>query len=400
MQEFFYRAKDNNKIITNYIRAKNLADAARRLENRGLVILEIKEEESKSENYAETIRNSSSSVARNVVFSLKEKKEFFNSFYFLYSSGSSIIDIFRSMGNSSHNGKIKVLCYQILKKVETGKSLKEAMSSYTSALGLAYTMLVVAGEASGKLDNVLSNVIKNINKEEELRDNIIKALTYPALMFAMALAVYLFFNLGILRVFSRMTEGITLEQTITIMLTAVLQIIVIFAFIIGFIIYVYKNKTLYMRVLNFLSRRKFVMKLLKNFYFANFFSVLSLSFAAGIPAAEAVELGNSVINIPLINQKIKKAQEMILNGCNVTTAFGITNVFSGYAMSQIASGENAGELEQMFKNIALDYERNLDLAVGVILKMIGPIFLIIVGIMVGFILIQGYSGFYGGLLGM
>ena len=61
--------------------------------------------------------------SNNLILSVKEKKEFFNSFYFLYKSGLSLVEIFKSISETSGNLKIKNLAFLILKKLEKGSSL-------------------------------------------------------------------------------------------------------------------------------------------------------------------------------------------------------------------------------------------------------------------------------------
>ena len=142
MARFFYRVKNKqNKISQGYIEALSVPDAAEKLIKKGYIILEIKQEYESSFNKNKVILSDSI-----LPFSLQEKKEFFNSFYFLYKSALPVLDIFRSIANSSTKKQVKLFSSYIVKKIEKGKSLKEAMANYSNVLGKAYTALIVAGE--------------------------------------------------------------------------------------------------------------------------------------------------------------------------------------------------------------------------------------------------------------
>ena len=125
-----------------------------------------------------------------------------------------------------------------------------------------------------------------------------------------------------------------------------------------------------------------------------------MAYDSGISAGESVNLANSVINIKEINAKIKKSADMILNGCKAGTALNVAGVFSSYAISQVSSGEEAGELDKTLRIIAKDYENKLDTSLKVIMKLVEPILLIFVGILVLNIVVTAYKEYYSGLMSM
>jgi len=158
MTNFFFKVKNKeNKVKQGTLIASSLADAAGKLEQSGYIVLEIKEQNNNnvSTNY------SNIEASGDIILSIREKKDFFNSFSTMYKSGLPIVRVFDSIYNSSKNTKIKSLCSKILQGIQKGLSLKEAMKSCTNAIGSAYTMLVIAGEESGQLIEVLSNINKN-----------------------------------------------------------------------------------------------------------------------------------------------------------------------------------------------------------------------------------------------
>ena len=68
-------------------------------------------------------------------------------------------------------------------------------------------------------------------------------------------------------------------------------------------------------------------------------------------------------------------------------------LFSDFAMSQIATGEKAGELEKTLAAVAYDYETKLRVSLDVMLKLLEPIMMIIVGIIALIVLAFGYKHF-------
>ena len=267
-----------------------------------------------------------------------------------------------------------------------------------NSLGVAYTSLIVAGEHSGQLENVLLNIIKNINREEEIKSNLFSSLTYPVAVLALALFVFLLFKFCLLKIYAMMGEGITYCTIKTLVITAMIKIFIIYAIIGGVVLFICKNKKILRKLLEFISKLPFISPLVKNYSFANFFSVMGLSYMAGITASKSVELANSVISIESIKKNIAKAAKMISKGCEVTTAFGVAKVFSSFAMSQISAGEKAGELDKMCLIVSNNYEKQLETSLKVLMKMLPLFALGFVGVIVGYVVCTAYSTYYSGLL--
>ncbi len=397
MARFYYKAKNKDgEIVSNHILAMDLSSAAEKLEREGLILLEINEDKSIS---SFSSKMTSRELSKKVVFTTKEKLEFFNSFLHMYNSGLSILQIFYAVFNSATNSKIKNLCSVIIKKVEKGYTLEEAFIGYESVLGFAYTKLIVAGEASGKLDKVLKKIVDGIKKEEKLKSNVISSMIYPISILALAIAVFLFFKFFVLKVFSMIGSSICSKTIIMLLISAIVKILVIFGIIVSVFCFIYFNKSIFKKFINFLSRFPGVSNLLKLYSFANFFSVLSLAYEAGVPISNSVEMAASVINAKKIKEQLYLAAKRIYNGCSVSTAFSVAQVFSSFAMSQISTGEQAGELEKMFAVVAIDYEKKLEMALNLIVQILKPLSIVIVGLFVLYVAITGYESYFNSLMG-
>lgn len=396
MSEFFYSAKDNQGYIKRgSIKADNMQNAAYLLEKDGLCILELKENITKK-----NLSGGGQTFYGAEPFNLKEKIEFFNSFFFLYKSGLSIFEIFQSMYRSTKNKNIKLFCNTITRKLEKGYSLKEITEKYPNILGIAYSTLITAGEESGKLDEILSNVLKNLKREEEIKSNLIRALTYPCMICSFAIAVFFFFKFFIIKIFESFGSGISSSAVVTLLITALIKIAGIFAIIAGIIIFISKNRKLQNDFLNFISKSPLISNPIKSFSFANYFSIFGLAYQSGIPVVQAVTLANSAIKTNDFKKVLNKTARMIEQGCEISTAFGVANIFSSYAVSQLSAGEKSGDLDKMALIISADYEKKLDMQIQVASKLIEPFTLIFVGVLVCNIAVTAYKSYYSALMNM
>ena len=225
----------------------------------------------------------------------------------------------------------------------------------------------------------------------------ISALTYPVMILMLAIAVFFFFKFFVLKVFATMGSGCSSCAITTMLITALVKIVIIFALIFGALFYVYMDKKLLRAIMDVFSGFPLVKQLMKNYMFTNFFSVLALAYDSGVPLANSIELANTVMGISSTKAKIALAIKRIMNGCELTTAFGVTQVFSEFAMSQISAGEKAGELEKMFEIVSFDYEKQIDLALKVLTEFVKIFAMIFVGLIVFFVVTTAYNSYYSNL---
>ncbi len=334
------------------------------------------------------------------MFSLKEKIEFFNSFYFLYKSDLPLVDCLKSIMNSASSKNVRTLCYSVSKNIEKGSSFREAIIPYSTALSKAYTMLLIAGEESGKLEDTLNAIEKNLSKEEEIINGIFVSLSYPAIIFILAIGVFFFSKFFILKIFASFGDMLTGSEIKQLAITACIKIAFIYTIMGAAVFYVYKNRTLQRKICDVSSRIVLISNILKDYYFKNFFSVFSLAYNAGIPINEALSLSVSVIEIPSAVNKLKKAEKMTAGGCKLIQALTVASVFPRDILSQIAAGEEAGLLDKTFKNISSKYERNLEVKIKAAVKIIEPAMMIIIGVLVGYIAVTAYKSYYENLMSL
>ena len=139
---------------------------------------------------------------------------------------------------------------------------------------------------------------------------------------------------------------------------------------------------------------------MKKYDLFNFFQVASLAYNAGIPANQTVDLASSVISLSAIKSSVKLTVKMISHGCNISTAFAASRIFSPFDLSQISAGEKSGELDKMFKVVSQNYEKQFDTSVKVIVRLIEPVMIIFAGILVFNVCYNAYKSYYDYLFNM
>ena len=378
MAKFFYSVKVENKIEQGYLNAATMADAAAELEYRGCTILEINE----------VFATRNSDISKEIVpLTIKEKKDFFNSFYVQYKSGRSALQVFETLAASATSENVKMLALHICHKISKGISFCDVFKQYSESIGYLYANLVAVGDKAGQLDEVLEGIIKNLTKIEKIKSGIIKKITYPIFIFLLLIGAFIFFNSFVFKALNASVVGDTTSNGIHLFAT-ILEISITYVLIFLAYSHIKKNKKVLSSIFDKLSNIKAFKTLFDNYSYFNFFSLLALSFKSGISAADAVLMCASVVKDSKSATKLDKAADRISQGSNVSTALISSGLFTTFANSQISSAEKSGELEKAFNSIATDYEISFNTQIGVVLKLIEPLMITIAAIG---LLILGYN---------
>lgn len=333
--------------------------------------------------------------------SLTEKKEFYNAFGSLYNAGFSYTDALDSIASASYRKRVKVLCLQLKAYLESNIPFKTTIGKFKEILGEAYAALLCAGDFSGKLDKCINVILKDIQRVENIRNTLISTLTYPTLLVLGAIGVLLLCKFFFFKVFDVMyTTGMAQCAIMNLFISAIIKIIAIYAAIFIFIIWSVVNKEVFAKALDFVTTYTFLAGIVNNYYYYNFFSVLAAAYEAGIPIKDSMNLASTVLKTQKAKRGINRACAIISQGVEVKTAFVGADIFSQFALSQIAAGEKSGKLGEAFQRIADDYERKLQNTIAAISSLIQPVSIVLVGILVGYIAVTFYTKLYAGILNL
>lgn len=391
MAKFFYKSKQNGEIKEGFIVAYNVQEASKKIEASGMIVLELKEEN-------QTNLNTRLNYELKPL-TIKEKRDFYSSFYKQYKAGISFLEIFNNLITTTSTNNVKTLCFNIVRKLQKENSIENVFSFYSEYLGKTYATLIAAGEKSGKLENVLEKISQQVQKEEEFKTTIISKTTYPAAILGLLVFSICVFVFYVFPVFNLLSQGETVDH-ISLCINAIIKILICSAVIAILILGIIKNKNIQNKFINWFLNSTPARKILEEYNLFNFFTVLHLAQEAGIPQVEAMDISNKMINLSEVNKKISKAHDMISQGCEINTAFSVAGVFSDFALSQISSGEKTGELSKAYKEIANDYKQSCMLKINTLLKLLEPSMLLIACIFITIFGIKVYSKYYKALFSM
>src|SRR3989344_7005805 len=113
-------------------------------------------------------------------------------------SGVSIYEGLDTIASSTTSSYFRSILYGVLKAVENGRSLSEALSRYPRVFDRFYTSLIKVSEDSGTLEETMHYLSQQLEKEYALRKKIQGAMFYPILIAVMSIGIGGFISIFIL----------------------------------------------------------------------------------------------------------------------------------------------------------------------------------------------------------
>ena len=310
------------------------------------------------------------------------------------------VPLLRALGSleaHSESPALKRILGVIIKDVEGGAPLADALSKHKETFSDVYVNMVRAGEAAGILDDILKRLAMQQEKSASMRKKIKSAMTYP--MVLMFITVGAFFGLMIFvipqigSIIKDMGgEDAELPLLTTIMLeisSAIINYWFIVFPIIGALIYALlryiktpKGKRLFHQ---FVLKFPGVGGIVRKVAIARFARTFSALMGAGVAVLEALAVTSRAVGNTVYEEAIMQASEEVKNGKPLSEVIEENPLFPAIVAQMLSVGEETGQTDTVLVKVADFYEEEVDVAIDGISSIIEPVMIVFMGSMVGVI---------------
>jgi type II secretory pathway component PulF len=122
--------------------------------------------------------------------------------------------------------------------------------------------------------------------------------------------------------------------------------------------------------------------------FGQFARTLGTLLQNGVPVLTALKITEQVLSNRLIREAIAKTREAVTDGKTLAQPLAQSKLFPQLMIDLVRIGEETGDVPGSLNNIADTYENELQIALRVMSDLIGPVLIIVMAIMVGFLLLS------------
>jgi len=386
--KFNYQARTKQgEIQTGVVEAGSREAAIETLQRHDLVVVFL-EELSETPLYTRSLK----------IFQRVKPKEvtiFYRQLAILFEANVSPLDALRILGEQTTNQMFKDLIFEVEEDVRGGETLSHAMSKRPKVFSPFYVNVVRAGEATGKLHEVLRYLADHAEREYNLTYKVKGAFTYPIAIFCMFLVVGTLMMIFVVPQLTSMLVELGTELPFTTkILIAVSGFMVNFwwllAIIVGGLVFgIMKGiKTEKGRLmLDILKLKIPVFKgLFQKIYLARFSENFKTLLVGGIPILKALDISSTVIGNSVYEKIIQEAKERVKVGKTIASAFSAyPKEFIPMLTQMVAVGEKTAALEPILDKVAMFYQQEVDRMVSNMTQLIEPFMILVLGGAVGFL---------------
>ena len=315
----------------------------------------------------------------------------------LISAGLPIDRSLNILSTLTENRKLREIVKDILKRIEGGNSLAEALGQYPRVFSRLYVNMVKAGESGGFLETILSRLAKYLQGMKEIRDYLVSVMIYPIILtFVSGASIAILVTFVIprfARIFSDMGQAIPLPTQILLTASQFVRsywwagggAIVLIYF--GFKAYTQDEE----RRLKWDQSKlgwPAVGDLIKKVEVSRLARTLGTLLQSGVSILPALSLVKEISQNLAITRSINYVHDRLREGKSVSKSLEETNVFPPLAIHMIGVGEETGRLDEMLIKVAETYEENVQTSVKRFVSLLEPLIILIMGSVVGFIVVS------------
>ncbi len=391
---FEYAVRDKSgKLVKGRIDANNATAVANRLKTMGMAPISITEFQNTGLKKEISIPGLSNRI------SLKDLAIMARQLATMITAGLSLLRALSILAEQTENPTLAKILSQVRSEVETGSALSASLAKHKDVFPPLMINMVRAGEVGGFLDQVLVSIAENFEDEVKLRNKIKSAMTYPVVVFIIAVLAVIGMLLFIVPVFAKMFNDLggklpALTQVLVTMSDILkIGIVPLVVALVAFAAWWGKNKNtpavrdkwdpirLKMPVFGQLTRKIAVSRFTRNF---------GTMIHAGVPILQALEIVGATAGNVVIERAAKSVQDSVRTGQSLTAPLAQHPVFPAMVVQMMAVGEDTGALDEMLGKIADFYDQEVEATTEALTSIIEPLMIAVLGGIVGFMVIALY----------
>ena len=389
---YTYKVRDRaGKMVTGTIDADTQAAVANKLKGMGYAPVSI--EPAKAGMKREI------KIGKGKKVKLKDLAIFSRQFATMINSGLSLLRALNILTEQTENPTLRNVLADVRNDVETGSSLSAAMAKHPDVFPPLMVNMTKAGEVGGFLDSVLLQVAANYEAEVRLRGKVKAAMTYPIVVFVMAILMCAVMLIFIVPVFAKMFEdlGSTLPfpTRVLVFLSGILRKtfpVILVGLIGGW--QVWKRVKRKDGVRNVVDPMKLKVPvfgpLFQKIALARFARNLGTMLKSGVPILQSLDIVADTTGNVVLARAVRDVQESVRTGEAISTPLTEHPVFPSMVVQMMAVGEDTGALDTMLMKIGEFYDQEVEATTESLTALIEPLMIAFLGTVVGGMIIALY----------
>ncbi len=312
-------------------------------------------------------------------------------------AGIPLIDSINILAKQARNKKIRNLYNRLVFELTTGETFSEALNKQGAVFPKLLINMIKTSELTGNLTGVLDDMADYYKTIDENRKQIISAMTYPTVIFIIAIVVLVYIVLFVVPEFTDMYAQIGSKlPPITTMIVSLsdflaanlLYVILVIIAVFTILMIMYKNVTTFRYWTQWTLMH---IPVVKNIVIYKEVIMFTKTFASLINydvfITDSMEILGKVTSNEIYKNLIRDAVINLSNGNGVSPAFKDNWAFPPIAYEMLLTGERTGRLGAMMAKVSEYYNTEQKNLIAQLKSLIEPVMIIFLAVIVGIVLL-------------
>ncbi|OGA27840.1 MAG: secretion system protein [Betaproteobacteria bacterium RIFCSPLOWO2_02_FULL_65_24] len=322
----------------------------------------------------------------------------------LTNAGVPLVDSLADLRDSTENTRFREVISGVIESIQGGAGLSQALGDYPDVFSGVFCSLVRAGEATGRLSEVLKSLTESLKWEDELAAQTKKLIMYPAFVGSIVVLVTLFLMIYLVPqmvgFIKNMGQQIPFQTRLLIAVSrffvdywwAIIATPLIAGF--GLKMASKTNPAVRYRMDRMKLNLPVVGNILRKIILSRFASTFALMYSAGITVLDAIRSSEETAGNVVVQEGLHLAGQEIADGKSVTNAFQDAGLFPPLVIRMLRVGETTGALDNALLNVSYFYNREVRESIGKIQVLIEPALTVFLGAILGWVMLSVLGPIY------
>ena len=319
-------------------------------------------------------------------------------------AGIPLVEALEIVRESASNDRLKEILTETIELIQVGVPFSDALDRHRDVFPSYYIGILRSAEITGRLDSVLEQLSKYIERDAEARQKVRAALTYPLVIFVMAIVTVVILVAYVLPKFTEFFKEFDAElPTITKVLLDIANFfetwwwalaLAVVALIVA-VAQINRSEAGRFRRDRMILRVPVIGEVARYTIIERFCRIIAAMMQAGVPLPEAMQAAIEGSNNGVYANALGHVRDAMLEGEGMARPIVATGLFPAAATQMMRVGEETGTLDQQLNSAADFFAKELDYKLARLAALAEPAVIVVMGVIVGFVAVALVSAMYG-----
>jgi general secretion pathway protein F len=309
----------------------------------------------------------------------------------LVAAGLPLERALAALTEEAEDSRQRNLMASLRSEVNGGSPFARALGQFPKEFSDSYTAVIAAGEQSGQLGTVLERLADDLETREALKNKLIAASLYPAIVTVVAIVIVVFLVAYVVPQVAGVFAGSKRAlPVLTVAMIAIsdfvrnhgLWLLAGFALIVGGVVMARRQTALRLRMDAAWLRLPLVGRLARGYNAARFAATLAMLAAAGVPILRALQTAAETLSNRAMRADALDALVLVREGAPLASALASKKRFPALVSMFARLGEQTGQLPGMLTRAAEQLSAEVQRRAMHMATILEPLLIVTMGLVV------------------